>query len=207
MGRPREHTDATRDELLLAARRLLAEQGPAGLGLRGLALQVDTTTRAIYSLFGSKENLVRALYVDGFAELVERLEARPPTGDPRADLFAGCQAYREQAVSEPVLYRLMCERLVPEFEPTCDDRVEALRALGDLSDRLAACVAAGLMRSEPTGEPAGPGAVDDLTRQWWAVLHGLAALEIRSLLGDPPDADRHWATTLAALFRGYSPAG
>jgi uncharacterized protein YkwD len=64
MGRPREHTDATRAELLLAARRLLAEQGPAGLGLRGLALQVDTTTRAIYSLFGSKENLVRALYVD-----------------------------------------------------------------------------------------------------------------------------------------------
>jgi AcrR family transcriptional regulator len=192
MGRPREHTDATRAELLLAARRLLAEQGPAGLGLRGLALQVDTTTRAIYSLFGSKENLVRALYVDGFAELVGRLEAVPATDDPRADLFAGCAAYRAQAVEEPALYRLMCERLVPEFEPTCEDRIEAMRALGHLSDHLAACVAAGAMRPDP---------LDDLTRQWWAMLHGLAALEIRDLL---PDADRHWDAALSALFRGYA---
>lgn len=195
MGRPREHADATRTELLLAARRMLVEQGPGGLGLRALALEVDTTTRAIYSLFGSKENLVRALYVDGFQELVARFEAKPRTGDPRADLFGGCAAYREQAVAEPVLYRLMCERLVPEFEPTYDDRVEALRALDQLTARVEDCRAAGLL---------GDASLDDLTRQWWAVLHGLATLEIRDFLGPPADADRHWAATLTALFAGYS---
>ena len=194
MGRPREHTEATRAELLVAARRLLAEQGAAGLGLRGLALQVDTSTRAIYSLFGSKEHLVRELYVDGFRELAERLERLPHTGDARADLLAACGAYREQAVREPVLYRLMCERLVPEFEPSCDDRIEALRALDQLTGRLRACRDAGLLAAD----------LDDLTRQWWAVLHGLAALEIRELLGPTADADRHWAATLSALFAGYS---
>jgi AcrR family transcriptional regulator len=196
MGRPREHTEATRAELLVAARRMLAEQGPAGLGLRGLALEVDTTTRAIYSLFGSKENLARALYVDGFTQLVGRLEAARATGDPAQDLFAACGAYRAQAVEEPALYRLMCERLVPEFEPTCEDRVQAMRALGYLTERLEACRAAGLILDAP---------LDDLTRQWWAVLHGLAALEIRDFLGDRADADKHWAMTLAALLVGYAP--
>ena len=196
MGRPREHTEATRSELLVAARRLLAEQGSAGLGLRSLALEVDTTTRAIYSLFGSKENLVRALYIDGFTELVERLEAAARTGDPARDLIASCFAYRAQAVAEPTLYRLMCERLVPEFEPTCDDRIQAVRALQHLTDRLADCRTAGLIGEVP---------LDDLTRQWWAVIHGLAALEIRAVLGEAAEAARHWDMTLANLLRGYAP--
>jgi AcrR family transcriptional regulator len=212
MGRPREHTEATRAHLVTAARRLLAENGPAGLELRGLAAHVDTTTRAIYSLFGSKENLARALYVDGFAELVDRLQAIGRSGDPRADLLAACLAYREQARSQPVLYRLMCEQLVPEFTPSCADRAHALQALHLLADTLAACRDAGLLgvadgAPTVTGSDARrmpplevDGEVDLLTRQWWAMLHGLAALEIRGFLGNPEDADRVWQASLYAFL-------
>jgi AcrR family transcriptional regulator len=212
MGRPREHTEATRAHLVAAARRLLAENGSAGLELRGLAAHVDTTTRAIYSLFGSKENLARALYVDGFAELVDRLQSIGRSGDPRADLLAACFAYREQARSQPVLYRLMCEQLVPEFTPSCTDRAHALQALHLLADTLAACRDAGLL-AVADGAPASPdggarrmpplevdGEVDLLTRQWWAMLHGLAALEIRGFLGSEQDADRIWRGCLDALL-------
>jgi AcrR family transcriptional regulator len=220
MGRPREHTEATRADLVAAARRLLAENGPAGLELRGLAAHVDTTTRAIYSLFGSKENLARALYVDGFAELVGRLQAIRRGGDPRVDLLAACFAYREQARGQPVLYRLMCEQLVPEFTPTCDDRAHALQALHLLADLLAACRDAGIVALPHPAEPAGPDParrrrmpplevdteVDLLARQWWAMLHGLAALEIRGFLGNPEDADRVWQASLTALLDTPVPA-
>jgi AcrR family transcriptional regulator len=216
MGRPREHTETTRAHLMRAARRLLAEQGPAGLELRGLAAHVDTTTRAIYSLFGSKENLARALYVDGFAELVDRLRAIQRSADPRADLLAACSAYREQARGQPVLYRLMCEQLVPEFTPTCDDRTHALAALHRLADVLADCRDAGIVSLPHTPDPAVPAVarrrrmpplevdseVDLLARQWWAMLHGLAALEIRGFLGTPQDADRIWDAGLHALLTG-----
>jgi AcrR family transcriptional regulator len=220
MGRPREHTEATRNDLMTAARRLLAEQGAAGLELRGLAAHVDTTTRAIYSLFGSKENLARALYVDGFSELVGRLQSIRRGGDPRAELLAACSAYREQARSQPMLYRLMCEQLVPEFTPTCDDRTHALQALQLLADVLAACRDAGIVSLRPTPDPAVPEAarrrrmpplevdseVDLLARQWWAMLHGLAALEIRGFLGTSQDADRIWDAGLHALLAAPAPA-
>jgi AcrR family transcriptional regulator len=211
VGRPREHSDATHGELLATARRLLAEEGPRALGLRGLAARVDTSTRAVYSLFGSKENLIRALYVVGFSELVQRLRAVPRTGDPRADLLAACSAYREHARADPALYRLMCEQLVPEFEPTPADREQAFHALVDLAGVLDACRGAGLLTA-PTRPAASAGApaprmpplpvdpdLDLLTRQWWAVLHGLTALEIRGFLG--ADADAVWTATLGALLR------
>lgn len=212
MGRPREHSDATYGRLLGAARQLLAEKGPRALGLRGLAEQVDTSTRAVYSLFGSKENLIRALYVTGFAELVVRLRAVPHTDDPRADLLASCAAYREHARAEPTLYRLMCEQLVPEFEPTWADREQAFYALVELAGRLDACRGAGLL-TMPTaaagsGEPvvsrmpplpADP-QLDMITRQWWAVLHGLTALELRGFLSVGAEADTIWAATLTALL-------
>lgn len=212
MGRPREHSADTQAGLLKAARRILAEEGPNALGLRTLAIEVETTTRAVYSLFGSKENLIRALYVSGFAELVERLGAVPTTEDPRADLLASCTAYRAHALADPAQYRLMCEQLVPEFEPTSADREQAFRALVDLAGRIDACRAAGGIGTVLAGErsaddghlrmpplPVDP-ELDLLTRQWWAVLHGLTALEIRGFLGAPTDADRIWESTLAALL-------
>lgn len=204
MGRPREHDESTRAALLGIARRMLLEQGAEGLGLRGIASQCDTSTRAVYSVFGSKENLVRALYRDGFAALLAQCRDCPRTADPRADLFAVATVYREFARTQTTLWRLMCERLIAEFEPTCEDRAEALAALLQIAERLADCLRAGLLGDHSPEEF--DGRLDDLTRQFWAVLHGLAALEIRGFLGEPDDATRRWTSTLSALFAGSGPS-
>ena len=196
MGRPREHGAATRARLLEAARRILAESGPAALNLRGLATEVGTSTRAVYALFESKEGLLRALYVDGFDEFAERLAkagARP--GPPRVVLLALGAAYRDFARADPARYRLMCEQLIPEFDPTPMDRRHALDALEHLSAAVGDCVAAGEWGSTEVGAA---------TLQWWAMLHGLAALEIRGVLGRPDTARRHWERALAAFYDGLA---
>jgi AcrR family transcriptional regulator len=52
MGRPREHDQATAEALLDAAERTVQAAGLEGLSVRGVADDVGTTTRAVYSVFG-----------------------------------------------------------------------------------------------------------------------------------------------------------
>ena len=64
MGRPREHDDETRAALRAATERIVSESGVGAFSVRGVAREVGTTTRAVYSLFGSKEGLL----VDAMAQ-------------------------------------------------------------------------------------------------------------------------------------------
>ena len=80
MGRPREHDDATRARLLHAAEHLSATKGFEAITVRAVAEEADTTTRAVYALFGSKEGLfVKAVLQLPFdpAELLDRLADGP----------------------------------------------------------------------------------------------------------------------------------
>ena len=96
MGRPREHDEHTREALLAAAERIVAEGGPAALSVRAVADAADTTTRAVYSLFGSKDGLlVQALARDAFVFLYDEIDALEVTEDPVSDLLdVGLIAFR-----------------------------------------------------------------------------------------------------------------
>ncbi|MGH7703993.1 MAG: TetR/AcrR family transcriptional regulator, partial [Gemmatimonadales bacterium] len=69
MGRPKLHGEETRERLLAAAGRLVAEGGPQALGVRQVALEAGTSTRAVYTLFGSRGGLVQAIYAEGWVAL------------------------------------------------------------------------------------------------------------------------------------------
>ena len=66
MGRPREHDQATATALLDMAERAVEADGLAALSVRAVAADTGTTTRAVYSLFGSKDGLVVALGVRAY---------------------------------------------------------------------------------------------------------------------------------------------
>ena len=88
MGRPREHNEATRAALLEAAERLVAERGASALSVRAVADAAGTTTRAVYSLFGSKDGLlVEALARDAFEFLYTEIGKLEETDDPASDLL------------------------------------------------------------------------------------------------------------------------
>ena len=190
MGRPKEHDDTTRAALLAAAERIIDEEGPDAAGVRRVAEQVGTSTRAVYSVFGSKQGLLEALAMRFFEELREATDAIPLTDDPAADLVnAAMNAWRRTVLRHPSLYRLVFLRLVPDLELGPEFGQVAYGALGQLQ--------ALIERVAP-----GPG-VHERTLAWHAMTEGLASMEVRGQMLDTLNAERIWLDALQALVRGF----
>lgn len=181
MARPKIHDDALRTRLIDIAARVLSEQGPHAISLRTVAAEAGTSTSAIYSLFGNKGELLRALYHEGFRRLAEHLAAVPtrkPGDDPLARLGALGDAYLNNALEQPHLYGLMFGPPLPELCATDDDLTFALSTLQTLIAAVADCVDAGIII----------GPAEEAAMQLWAAEHGLASLAIAGMLGPPEHA-------------------
>jgi AcrR family transcriptional regulator len=196
MARPRTRDyDELRRDLLDAAGRLLAQEGPQALSTRRAAQEVGTSTTAVYNLFGGKAGLLRALFLAGFGRLAQEFRAVPRDGDPETDLMALGYAYRAAALANPHLYELMFGRPIADFRP--DD--DALAQIQGTFDTLVRAVA----RCVDTGRFA-PSDPHDVAVHLNALVHGLASLELQGFLAaDGDEAARHWRLALEAAIRGY----
>jgi AcrR family transcriptional regulator len=196
MGRPRQHNEQTREALLIAAEQLIAHGGLDAVSTRAVAEQASATTRAVYSLFGSKQGLLHALAARGFLLLADRVQAVPVTADPGADLVnvAVC-AFRGWALAHPNLFRVVFGlpdtdlRTVPAVGPA------SRAALGQLRNRIERASDAGLLGTRP---------IDEVVVEWHALGEGLASVELRGQMIAPEDAERMWRDTMTAFLRGLS---
>jgi AcrR family transcriptional regulator len=191
--RPKTHDDALRVRLLDRAGELLSTQGASALSLRKLAADADTSTTAVYSLFGGKPALVRELYVEAFDRLGRRLHAVTPTGDPRTDLVRLGLAYRDSALADPHLYAVMFGDAIPGFEPDEDAHALALAALAPLQDTIATGV--------DTGVFTGP--TEPMTMACWASVHGFVSLELTGALPSELDVASTYETALRNNLTGW----
>jgi AcrR family transcriptional regulator len=199
VARPREYDEATRRALIDAASRRLAAGGPSAITLRSVAGDVGATTSAIYALFGSKTELLRAVYRAGFDGLARELDRVTPSGLPLRDLYELGLAYRRSALARPSLYLVMFATDVGDAAaPLARDVEVASGTLDRLRATVARCQAAGAL----DGDDPQP-----ITLQLWALVHGLAMLELRGVLGDEATARAHWDAALFAAARGYAPGG
>jgi AcrR family transcriptional regulator len=191
--RPREYDDDLRSRLLETAARLLADEGAHHVTTRRVAAEVGTSTTAIYSLIGSKEDLFRAIYREGFQRLADHLAAVARTDDPIADVRALGRAYHENAIENPELYKVMFECPVPEFALSDEDSAFGLSTLQVLIDAVQRCVDAGEL----------VGAADELAIELWALNHGITSLAISGMLVLTDRAGTMLAHASAALLAGY----
>ncbi len=195
MGRPREHDERTAAALLAAAERAVEAGGPDALSVRGLANEVGTTTRAVYSLFGSKDGLIAALGAQAFDFLRAGLDALPQTEDPAADLVETGLAFRRLAIERPALYAIGVKRdlrELPAWEAVC---AAADAAFAVLLQKVVRLGDAGLL---------GEQSAMDATLEFHALCEGLATLERRGAPGASFDAGRVWRAGLSALIAGFS---
>jgi len=190
VGRPKEHDETTRAALLAAAERIIDEEGPDAAGVRCVAEVVGTSTRAVYSVFGSKQGLLEALAIRFFEELHAAIDAVPLTDDPAADLVeAAMGAWRKTVITHPSLYRLVFLRIFPDLELGPEFGQVAYDAFG----RMQALIE----RVAP-----GPG-VHERALAWHALTEGLASMEVRGQMMDTLNAELVWRSALTALVRGF----
>jgi AcrR family transcriptional regulator len=167
--------DELRVRLLDVASQLLSTAGPESLTVRRIAAEAGTSTPVIYTMFGSKEGLAEALYLEGFERFRRRLAAVPPRSDPFEYLTALGPAYREAALAEPGYYSLMFERAIPGFVPSERARTLARAALNILDRVIADCISAGYLT------PTQPRKIADAL---WAAAQGALSLERAGHLQD-----------------------
>jgi len=193
VGRPREHDEQTRRELLSAAEHLLAGTGPEGLSVRAIADAAGTTTRAVYSVFGSRAGLLDALAMQLFDQLVAAIDAVPRSDDPVADLVnASVQGFRAVMLAHEPVFRLVFRDVLPGLGAE-------VVAAGDVAfARMQQLVA----RVLPAGTPAGR--VHEAALAVHSLTEGLAAVELRGGLGGPRVAKRVWGQSVAALAAGWT---
>jgi AcrR family transcriptional regulator len=198
MGRPREHDEQTAVALLDAAERIILAAGPEGLSLRVLADDVGTTTRAVYSLFGSKDGLLVALGTRAFEMLGAAIEGLAATDDPAADLVeAGVAVFRRFAIEHPTLFRIGVQHTLPSPDLARQFRAAAAEAFAGLEARITRLENAGLL---------GPRTVRDAACEFHALCEGLAAVELRGLMPPRKEA-RIWRDALTALVAGFAVSG
>jgi AcrR family transcriptional regulator len=194
VGRPREHDEQTAAALLDAAERAVEVDGVGALSLRRVAADAGTTTRAVYSLFGSKDGLIVALGARAYELLRTGLEQLPATADPQADLVEAGLMFRRFATGHPSLFSLGIQRNLPSSELWPEFRAAAADALAVLGRRLQRLHEDDLL---------GRRTVRDATIAFHALCEGLAAVELRGTL-PAREAARMWREALTALVTGFA---
>ncbi|GLZ30289.1 TetR family transcriptional regulator [Lentzea sp. NBRC 105346] len=175
MPRPKTHDDALRHRLLDRAGELLSTEGPGALSLRRLAADVNTSTTAVYSLFGGKPALLEAMYDEAFSRFGARLQAVPITDDPAEDLIRIGIAYRESALADPQFYAVLFSKVVT---PTKEMSKAAMRTFDPVVNAVRRGIEGGFFVAD---DP------EALALSAWGIAHGLVSLELNGNL--PPGLD------------------
>jgi len=175
MKAPESAPPAKPTALLETAARIVAEEGAEALSIRRLATEVGTSTMAVYTWYGSKPNLMRAVFNEAFSRFQSYLLARGSDADPLAALIDLGRGYRDYARAEPNLYEVMFGRSHALFEPEYDDQILALGTFQLLVEAVRACVATGRLMCDP----------QEGAWQIWAAVHGAVSLELAGLQTGP----------------------
>ncbi|MFG1604861.1 TetR/AcrR family transcriptional regulator [Actinoplanes sp. NPDC049265] len=183
----RQRERLARRRLITATARSLAEsEGWDAVTTRRLSTAIEYSQPVLYKHFGSMEDIVEAVALEGFAELATAMRAARHGDDPLAGVAA---AYSGFAAGNPALFDAMFVRSTRlRFGGTEDTPAPLIEAFTELREAVAA-IAAG--RDVAT-----------LTEVVWAALHGLVMLGRAGRLR--PDHDTERLELLVAQFR---PAG
>jgi AcrR family transcriptional regulator len=177
---------ARADEVVVAARRLLEEEGAGALTMRRLAEQLGIKAPSLYKHLPDKAALEAAIIATGLEEAAARFEQAVDStttggdaaGGGAAAIAALAAAYREFALAHPHLYRLMHNGPLPR---------QHLPA--GVEDRAAA----------PVLRVAGSRA---RARALWAFAHGMVMLELDQRFPADADLDAAWAAGITAFQTG-----
>jgi AcrR family transcriptional regulator len=195
--RLKERTPELRDRVLQVAVPMLEAGGVSGFTARRVAAQAETSTPALYELFGDKGGLVREVFFEGFRMLRRRFDTLDDTADPRADLVQVIGAIRSFVRENPVLAEVMFSRPFSDFDPGTDETAAGGSVREFIVGRVRRCVDGGVIEGNET----------DIAHVFLALTQGLSGQENAGWLGTSKSSvDRRWALAVKATLDGLGPA-
>jgi AcrR family transcriptional regulator len=175
---------------------MLASDGVAGFTTRKVAEQADTSTPAVYELFGDKAGLVREMFFEGFRVLRRRFDQLAETDDPRADLVRVVHTLRKFVRENPALAEVMFSRPFADFDPGPSGRKAGSAVREFIVGRVRRAIDAGLLAGDET----------DIAHVLVSLTQGLAATEMAGWLGTSrASVDRRWDLAVRAVLDGLRP--
>jgi AcrR family transcriptional regulator len=191
--RAKQRTPELRDHVLRVAVAMLADEGIAGFTTRRVAQEAETSTPAVYELFGDKAGLVRDVFFEGFRLLGRCLDRIDVSDDPRADLVRVIRVFRTFVRENPVLAEVMFSRPFADFDPG----PEELMAGSAVRELIVARVRRGIDAGSLSGDET------DIAHVLVALAQGLAAQETAGWLGtSKASIDRRWDLAVDAVLDG-----
>jgi AcrR family transcriptional regulator len=189
-----ERTQATRDALIAAARRLFTERGYGAVGTEEIVRAAGVTRGALYHHFGDKASLLEAVYERIEAESTERV-ARIVLGSeldsPMAAMRAGIEAFLDEC-AKPELRQIALHDAPAVLGWERWREIGAANGLGLIEASLAASIEAGEIRQLP---------VEPLAHLLLGALDEAAMLVARD---ERPRGRAEVTEVLVALLEGFA---
>jgi AcrR family transcriptional regulator len=189
-----ERSQETRESLMSAARGLFAERGYADVGTEEIVRAAGLTRGALYHQFGSKKELLAAVYEQIERELSERIASGAlGASDPLEAMQAGTEMFLD-ACLEPEVQRivLLDAPAVLGWQRWRD--IGAEHGLGLIEATLQAAIDAGEIKPQP---------VKPLAHVLMGALDEAAMLVARA--EDPAAMREEVAGTLDSVLMGLRP--
>ena len=174
---------AVEREILDHAWAVMAREGVAAVSAREVARSVGMRQQSLTYYFPTKQDLLDALFTDGFTDLARVMEGLPATTDPVDGAVAVGEAVVDYCAAHPSRYHLMFQQTVPGFAPSDAALDVTMRCIRVLTERLAAAgvtdqadvalvrgIISGLAAEQIANDPDGRLFVDQVGRGIRAVL-------------------------------------
>lgn len=174
---------------------LLGDVGVAEFTARRIARAAQTSTPALYELFGDKSGLVREVFFEGFRQLHRELERVRESDDPGSDLILLLRCYRKFMRANPVLSEVMFSRPFTDFDPGPSELEASSSVRVLVVEHVERCLDAGVLSGDAV----------DIAHVLVALAQGLAAAESAGRLGTSTESvERRWSLALRAAIDGLA---
>ena len=156
-----------REEILDAARSLIAKDGYENLSIRKIAERIEYSPGTIYLYFKDKSEILEQICDQTFTKLNQSLSAiAADGGDPLEALRRGLRIYAMFGLENPDHYLITFMQRAPEpMKP--EEGGPGLRCFECLRTNVRGAVEAGLTRSND---------IEAIAQTLWAGIHGVTAL-------------------------------
>ncbi|MBC8100766.1 MAG: WHG domain-containing protein [Armatimonadetes bacterium] len=182
---------ALTDTILALALDMLLQDGVSALSMRRLAQAAGCSTTVLYTLFGAKNGIIDALYLEGFRRLGAAQAALPASDDPVQRILDLCRSYRQVALANPAHYAIMFGGALRDFTPSAASKAAALGFMQPLIEAVQAALAAGLLSGQ---------AAESFGVALWSVAHGFVSLELAGMHASPDHAEALYIATVRRLL-------